>query len=561
MFLLNKWRNFIQSGTQPEMSYFLQRRIMLSNLICLLCISFNLFFAWDTYRVGLYVVTFQTFIYIGILSFFFYLTKIGKFDYSSIFLSIFPPLANIIAGISSKINPQLPIFIHHYINIQIIQLGTIFFPILFIDIRKKLIFWLVEGAILTSVIFFDDLCAIFGAAYYQVGIEVDDNYFGTRIHINAIAVCLLLIAYFLVSVNLKYEQINLGLLQNNEQKNNELSFANHQIKAKNEELQSSEEELRQNMEELEANQEFIEMQKQELETAFKVLKNSNLRINDSIRYAKRIQNAILPHEQVLQDAFKEYFVIYKPKDVISGDFYWYFEVNLKSKNLESHGEPHGINTITNDELLMTNEKQLTAIQNTKKFLAVAYCTGHGVPGAMMSMIGSTLLKEIIETKRIYEPSEILNELNVRLVQALGSTQEKLEDGMDIALCCIEDTPSGAISIKFSGAKRPLYYFDKQIHKIQGDKIAIGRQHTLPFSYQQHQILLPSNTIIYLLSDGWIDSMNTQRFRYGSLRLQSFLAKLGYLPLYSQKELLLNDLETYTQGSEQRDDILFVGVRL
>ncbi len=371
---------------------------------------------------------------------------------------------------------------------------------------------------------------------------------------------------FLKKQNLKLETQVVERTQEISRKGKELELANHQIKNKNEELLASEEELRQNMEELEANQELIKLQRDNLEKTLEELESKNLRITDSIRYAKRIQNAILPHEEVLKQAFPEHFVIYKPKDVVSGDFYWYFET-MNNEQLPITSEQL---SMTNDELIMTNEKQQTTNnqQSTtnnyskKRFLAVVDCTGHGVPGAMMSMMGCTLLKEIIETKQVHDPSAILTELNIRLVQALSSRQESFEDGMDICLCSIEQVSKEQVLVKYSGAKRPLYYVDNQLYKIQGDKFSIGRRHKSLFHYQQQQIFLPTGSgTLFLCSDGLVDSVNIARMRYGSKRLKDFLEKIAHLPLHTQKEMLLQDLETYTQGAEQRDDVLMVGVRV
>ncbi|MCU0393157.1 MAG: SpoIIE family protein phosphatase, partial [Thermoflexibacter sp.] len=401
---------------------------------------------------------------------------------------------------------------------------------------------------------------------------------------------------FLKKQNLKLERQVLERTEEIAKKRNELEFANREIKTKNEELLANEEELRQNMEELEMNQEELRTQKEKLEFAFQELHKQNTKVNDSIRYAERIQQSILPHENILQTAFSEHFVIYKPKDVVSGDFYWYFEIQNRAANrLESKNLELGMNTINNEQLSMTNEIQNeqpnlesrsepsgmnTEIRNemkqptiatanpnnkqltTKKFLAVVDCTGHGVPGAMMSMIGSTLLKEIIETKQIYEPSKILTELNINLVESFNRRTHGFEDGMDIGLCSIESINSQEILIKYSGARRPLYYFDTQLHKIQGDRFSIGKRHLEVYQYKQHEFRLPKEkSMLYLTSDGWVDTINPERVRYGSKRLTHILQQVTYLPCHAQKAILLQDLENYNQETEQRDDILMVGIRI
>ncbi|TAH18974.1 MAG: hypothetical protein EAZ08_09950 [Cytophagales bacterium] len=298
------------------------------------------------------------------------------------------------------------------------------------------------------------------------------------------------------------------------------------LQLKNEALQTTEEELRQNMEELETSQELLREQKKTIETAFESLNRQNQKVNDSIRYAQRIQNAILPHEDILAKAFSEHFVIFKPKDVVSGDFYWYLEVE------------------------------------NKKFLAVIDCTGHGVPGAFMSMIGNTLLNEIINTKNILAPHLVLEQLHIGIMNALNKAGAKIQDGMDIALCCIENEGSGNVKVQFSGAKRHLYYFsNQQLAEIQGDRKSIGHCLVAQVKYTTHEVMLHSGDTLYMSTDGWVDSINPARKRFGSQQFKEMLLKGSHLPLNTQEEVFRHILEDYEQGTEQRDDVLLVGVRV
>jgi two-component system, sensor histidine kinase LadS len=327
-----------------------------------------------------------------------------------------------------------------------------------------------------------------------------------------------------------------------QERNKEIEQQKRVLKEKNEELASSEEELKQNMEELEANQEMIKHQKDTLEKAFEELEHQNLRITDSIRYAQRIQGALLPHESILATHFQEHFVVFKPKDVVSGDFYWFEQVSVTSEIQQQ----------------IRNNKQGTV----KKFLAVVDCTGHGVPGAFMSMIGNTLLNEIIKNQRIYEPSLILEELNKGIVSTLNQQQSQyLQDGMDVALCSIEEIENQQFMINFSGAKRPFLYFsDGKLHEIEGTKKAIG-QTKEGITYQNHTLILQKNDTIYLKTDGVRDIINKDRNRFGSKRFREILRGVAYLPLQSQKEVILSQINDFQGDSEQRDDILVIGVKL
>ncbi|TAH19933.1 MAG: hypothetical protein EAZ08_07690 [Cytophagales bacterium] len=298
-----------------------------------------------------------------------------------------------------------------------------------------------------------------------------------------------------------------------------------EVTARTSELQASEEELRQNMEELETNQEVIKNQRDRLEKAFEELEGKNLRITDSIRYAKRIQGAVLPHEDVLKNNFEEHLLIFRPKDVVSGDFYWYDEVA------------------------------------ERKFLAVVDCTGHGVPGAFMSMIGNTLLDEIINTKHIFEPHLILDQLHKSIIAALGSEGGHLQDGMDVALCCIQAQENNKFLVKYSGAKRPIFYFSNgELKEAAGTKKSIGQTNAAAY-FELHTFLMNKGDIIYLTTDGVTDIINSKRQRLGSKHFKEMLVQNAYLPLAIQKEAFLQELDSFQENTEQRDDILFLAVKL
>ncbi len=287
-----------------------------------------------------------------------------------------------------------------------------------------------------------------------------------------------------------------------------------------------EKKLNSSMEELKEHQEELRAQKDQLEDAFNQLNRQNQKIKDSIRYAQRIQQAILPHEDILASAYSEHFVIFKPKDVVSGDFYWHLEIG------------------------------------NKKFLAVVDCTGHGIPGAFMSMIGNTLLYEIINTKRIFEPNLILEELHLGILNSLNSKDAKIQDGMDIALCCIERGKNGNVKVQFSGAKRSLYCFSKQqLIEIQADRKSIGQSKSSQVNYTPNEITLQSGDTLYMSTDGWVDSINPERRRFGSHQFKEMLLQGANLPLKAQEEVFRYILDEYEQGTEQRDDVLLVGVKV
>jgi serine phosphatase RsbU (regulator of sigma subunit)/tetratricopeptide (TPR) repeat protein len=300
-----------------------------------------------------------------------------------------------------------------------------------------------------------------------------------------------------------------------------------QIKEKNEELQASEEELRQNMEELEANKEEIEAQKEALQTAYKSIEEKNLVFTHSIKYAEKIQQAILPNEFEFRQVFPEHFVIFRPKDIVSGDFYW-----------------------------------LTKLQH-KTFIACVDCTGHGVPGAFMSLIGNSLLHEIINEKKIFEPNKILENLHIEVQKALRQRESNGIDGMDMVVCVLEEWEGGIFSMQFSGAKNSAMYFSNgEFHELSGDRKAIGGYQSETYrEFTKQTVKLNKGDIIYLTTDGYTDAPNLARKKFGEKRLKELLKEINHKPIAEQETILNEALDAHHNGSLQRDDITFMGLKL
>ncbi|NLR92344.1 GAF domain-containing SpoIIE family protein phosphatase [Flammeovirga agarivorans] len=268
-------------------------------------------------------------------------------------------------------------------------------------------------------------------------------------------------------------------------------------------------------------------------TAYKELKEKNKSITDSMRYAKTIQSAILPSRKLLSESFKDYFLLYRSKEIVSGDFYWYKEKMIDGK--------------------------------LRKYIAVVDCTGHGVPGAFMSMIGSALLNDIVSTKTVTQTDEILNMLNEGVKESLRQEESLNDDGMDIALICIESETEDKVNIQFTGAKRPIMIFDhleKKLNVVNGDSKSIGYSTRKEKNFSNHQISLNKNDIIYLTSDGYVDQNNLSRRKIGSIKLKEILEQNATMAMTEQKEYLLNFLKDHRKGGiEQRDDITIMGIKV
>lgn len=252
---------------------------------------------------------------------------------------------------------------------------------------------------------------------------------------------------------------------------------------------------------------------------------SQIRITQSINYSKNIQEAIIPSKEDFKVCFNESFMLYKPKDIVSGDFPW----------LQQRGGC--------------------------TYLAAVDCTGHGVPGAMLSLIGNLLLNDIVNKgEEVKTPSEILNELHFSMVSTLKQySNNNNSDGMDIALCRFSPDSS---ELLFSGAKRPLYLVrDGVLIQYKGDKFPIGgTQHSLRTPFEDQKVFLEKGDSIYLFSDGYQDQFGgAENKKIGPKRLRELLAEKGSITSVNQN--LSHFFKTWKGDRPQIDDVLVIGVKV
>ena len=263
----------------------------------------------------------------------------------------------------------------------------------------------------------------------------------------------------------------------------------------------------------------------------------NRQIKASIDYAKTIQQAILPSDEQIAAYFR-FFTLYRPKDIVSGDFYWFANISDSA---------------------------------TERFMLAAIdCTGHGVPGAFMSMIGSRLLNELVIKKQEYDPAAILLTLDSEIKNALRQEQTDNKDGMDVCLCLLEPaskniTENTRTKVTFCGAKRPLFYYsfseDKMII-VKGTRRSIGGfRDRRGFPFQNHELILEKGDMIYLTSDGLIDQNGPDRHRFGKKRFAKIINENGYKSPEEQKIAFEEALDNHQKGEEQRDDITLLGIRI
>lgn len=248
-------------------------------------------------------------------------------------------------------------------------------------------------------------------------------------------------------------------------------------------------------------------------------------ITDSLIYAQRIQEALLPSEAYFRKHFEDSFIFYKPKDIVSGDFYWIGE------------------------------------KNEKVFVVAADCTGHGVPGALMSIIGMEIIEKTINEDNIVIPSQILSILNKSLERTFSREKNIgtiIRDGMDIGLCIIDKKNK---KIDFAGAFLPLYLVrNNSLIELKADKIIIGMNaERLP--YTDHEIDLLEDDIFYIFSDGYVDQFGgagNKKFMYR--RFRYLLMTIHHFPASDQKSILEENFKNWMGRNEQVDDIMVIGFR-
>ncbi len=272
---------------------------------------------------------------------------------------------------------------------------------------------------------------------------------------------------------------------------------------------------------------LLEEQKNQIEEQKVEIEIKNKHITDSINYAKGIQDAMLPRMEVIKNAIPNLFIFYRPRDIVSGDFYWFNEVNGKI------------------------------------VIAAVDCTGHGVPGGFVSMMGHDLLNEIVDARKITAADQILIDLHKGVSKALKQQENQNRDGMDMALCVID---KGKNILEYAGAKNPLLYIeDGEMHRILADKMPIGGIEDEDLQgkiFSKHEFDLKTEKVFYMYSDGYADQFGgEEKKKFMSKPFRELLFSIHQEPFDHQKEILEKTFVDWMGNESQVDDVLVVGFKV
>ncbi len=298
-------------------------------------------------------------------------------------------------------------------------------------------------------------------------------------------------------------------------------------------LREQKEEIEAHKDEIEAQRDEITGQKNILEDQKNILEEQKKAITSSIQYASRIQSAILPKDETIQHFLPKHFILFKPRDIVSGDFYW----------MDTRGN--------------------------RLVVAAVDCTGHGVPGSIMSMLGSSLLNEILSTYGEIRANEILDELRDRVILALHQTgrEGEAKDGMDMSLCVFDQDRK---HVQFAGAHNSLYFVrEGELTEIKGDRMPIGISMWAAKPFTRHDLDLKKGDALYMFSDGYIDQFGgVKGKKFMATRFKEVLLEVQDRIMFEQKQVLERELDHWMNPPEkpelkyeQVDDILVMGIKI
>jgi serine phosphatase RsbU (regulator of sigma subunit) len=312
--------------------------------------------------------------------------------------------------------------------------------------------------------------------------------------------------------------------------NTKIRTQRDEIESQRDEIGSQRDEIEAQRDEIEAQRDEVEAQRDQLETQRDVVVKQKNEIIDSITYAKKIQSALLAPEVYVSELLNESFIFHKPRDIVSGDFYW--------------------------------------IKQVKEYIIVlaADCTGHGVPGALMSVLGISFLNEIVQRREVTQANQILNDMRKQIKFSLRQQGQpgEAKDSIDIALCVLD---LKNMVMQFSGANNPVYLIRDvndvpELREIKGDKMPVGFYHGKDKTFTNNEIQLEIGDTFYLFSDGFVDQKGgKENKKFLSKNFKKLLLEIHDQPMYDQKDILDRTLSEWMGENAQLDDVLVIGVRV
>lgn len=502
-FLKNRWFSISRFGLNENMLISEQKKLILTNQTSLLLFAFLFTLTIIVSILSLHadILRDLTILLILIIP---YLNKKGYYRLTSFLMSIVFPINVLIFSAIIKINFNGIVDIVYYFIPRFLILGGLIIPLILIDWKHRALFILAISVNFICLLSYDFVNNLFGVGINNVQI-VTEKYSLINIFIFLPYFFILFGFFFLQNINNKYEKKILELLE--------------EIKFKNSALESQNDEIIAQRDEIESQRDIVTQQKEHIEEVHKDL-------TDSINYAERIQRSFLATKELLDENLNEYFVLFHPKDVVSGDFYW------------------------------------AGILSTGNFaLATADSTGHGVPGAIMSILNISSLEKAIESG-LNDPSEILNRTRQTIITRLkkDGSADGGKDGMDASLICFDFEK---MRLTYSAANNPVWIIrNNSLIELEPDKMPVGKHDNDKTSFTQQEFQLQIADVIYTLTDGFQDQFGGPKGKkFMTKNLKQLLIENCHLSMNEQKQNLEKTLADWIGDGEQIDDITILGIKI
>lgn len=530
------WDWISNIGVDDTMEFETSRRIVLLNRVSI--VMFCIIFSTRIILSLLGVSDVNTHVFLPFVAIFSILTipyfnKLGYYRFVSVFVSVATPIFALIFSVWTQSFNEMVSINHYYVPRMLLMALTVL-PLVLIDPRRKLIMAVALIVNIVCVFSFDYLVRLIGVPFNPATIDFSHYSLISRMMLLPFG---LIVAGFLFMVNLnrKYESLINDLNKNLINKNVNFGFYTEEITAQRDIIAAKNRQLEQSNEEVTAQRDTIVRKNAELESVREEIEEINKDLTDSILYAKNIQQAVLFKQQLPPSFFRDSFVFLKAKSHVSGDFYYYKTIECNNK--------HSL------------------------VVAAVDCTGHGVPGGFMSMLGMTLINEILHNEPISNAADILNLLRDRIKTTLNQTGKLTEqkDGMDMSICIYY--PESKI-LEFAGARNPLLIIgsDTRIQLIKGNRQPVGI-YVNETEFTNHTIKLLGGEMLYLFSDGMQDQFGGSKGKKLKMKnLQNILSDISHMPCDIQKRTISEFLDQWVNPDpqnryEQVDDIVLIGMRV